>query len=101
MPAADDPEAVHVGEIVRGLNRLEGQVAGLSRQIGDYPKWHDITRIEANLIARISGAEDVAKATRAKVDEDAKAAKGRTYGALVTGSGGLIAALLVWALTGR
>lgn len=90
MPAADDPEVVHVGEIVRGLNRLEGQVAGLSRQIGDYPKWHDVTRIESNLIARISGIEDAAKA-----------AKGRTYGALATGAGGLVTALLVWALTGR
>ena len=89
MPPAETAE-VTLGEVNRNVERLAGVVDRLSQQIADYPKWSDVSRIEQNLIGRISSLEDAAKA-----------AKARTYTALATGATSLAGHVILWLVTGR
>ena len=89
MPTTQTAE-VTLGEVNRNVERLAGVVDRLSQQISDYPKWSDMSRIEQNLIERISSLEDAAKA-----------AKARAYTALATGATSLAGGVILHLVPGR
>ena len=96
MPPTETAE-VTLGEVNRNVERLNATVERLSQQIVQYPTWQDVSRVEKGLESKIA----VQARAIADLAEAAKAAKARTYGALATGAGGIVTALVVWALTGR
>lgn len=86
---------------MRWLTRVDGRLDRLSQQISDYPRWQDVARLEANLIARIAAVEADVDKIEDEVTADAKTARNRFAAALATGGVSLIVTLLAWLLTGR